>query len=349
MLRPIRTIAMRRVQRSARRLRRTFTSRALILMYHRVVNLPSDPQLLCVTPQHFSEHLDVLNRDYRPLSLLQLKVKLGDGTLPNRAVVVTFDDGYADNLEYAAPLVQRHGIPATVFVTSGALGQQREFWWDELDRLVLQPGVLPNPLELKVGGRTYQWETGSSAPYTSEEACLHRGWHVEQPVDPGPRQRLYRSLYDVLQPLPTEARNCALDELRTAAGVDSVGRPTHRALTVDEVIRLGQDGFFEVGAHTVTHPLLATLPVATQRGEIKQSKTCLEGMLGKPVVTFSYPHGSRGTETVAIAREAGFACACSSDPDAVWPDADPFQLPRVVVRDWDGDVFARQLKEWMRG
>jgi peptidoglycan/xylan/chitin deacetylase (PgdA/CDA1 family) len=318
-------------------------------MYHRVVNLPSDPQLLCVTPEHFAEHLEIIGRYYRPRSLPQLVKELGEGRLPNRAVIITFDDGYADNLEYAAPLVQRHGIPAIVFVTSGALGQQREFWWDELDRLVLQPGVLPNSLELQIAGRSYRWETGSPAPYTLEEACLHRGWHVEQPVDPGPRQRLYRSLYNVLQPLPTEARNRAFDELRTAAGVDPVGRPTHRALTADELIHLGRDGLFEIGAHTVTHPLLATRPDATQRAEIEQSKICLEEVLGKPVVAFSYPHGSRGAETVAIAREAGFACACSSDPDAVWPDADRFQLPRVVVRDWDGDAFARQLKEWMRG
>jgi len=349
MLYQARTIGMRRVRRSARRLRRTFTSRALILMYHRVVNLPSDPQLLCVTPEHFTEHLEILRRDYQPLSLLQLAKALGERTLPNRAVVVTFDDGYADNLENAAPVIRRHGTPATVFVTSSALGRQEEFWWDELDRLILQPGVLPDSLELRVDGSAYRWETGSSAAYTVDEARLHRDWHVERPVDPGPRQRLYRSLYDVLHPLPPEPRSCALDQLRTLAGVDSAGRSTHRALTVAELVRLSQDGLIEVGAHTVTHPLLATLSVAKQRDEIEQSKACLEEILGKPVVTFSYPHGSRGTETVAIARAAGFACAGSSDPDPVWPDADPYQLPRVVVRDWDGDVFARQMKEWMRG
>lgn len=349
MLHQARTIGMRRVRRSARRWRRTFTSRALILMYHRVIDLPSDPQLLCVTPAHFAEHLEILRRDYQPLSLLQLAKALGEGTLPNRAVVVTFDDGYADNLENAAPVLRRQGIPATVFVTSGALGRHEEFWWDELDRLILQPGVLPDPLELRIGERVYRWETGPSATYTVDDARLHRDWHVERPVDPGPRQHLYRSLYDVLQPLPAEPRRCALDQLRALAGVDSAGRTTHRTLTVAEVVRLSQDGLIEVGAHTVTHPLLATLPVATQRGEIEQSKACLEEVLGKPVVSFSYPHGSRGTETVAIARAAGFACAGSSDPDPVWPDADPFQLPRVVVRDWDGDMFARQMKEWMRG
>jgi len=318
-------------------------------MYHRVANLPSDPQLLCVTPEHFAEHLEILRRDYQPLSLLGLAKALGEGTLPNRAVVVTFDDGYADNLENAAPVLRRQGIPATVFVTSGALGRHEEFWWDELDRLILQPGVLPDPLELRIGERVCRWETGPSATYTVDDARLHRDWHVEQPVDLGPRQHLYRSLYDVLQPLPAEPRSCAIEQLRTLAGVDSAGRSTHRTMTAAEVVRLSQDELIEVGAHTVTHPLLATLSVATQRGEIEQSKSCLEDILGKPVVSFSYPHGSRGAETVALVRAAGFTCAGSSDPDPVWPDADPYQLPRVVVRDWDGDMFARQMKEWMRG
>ncbi|HVX31202.1 MAG TPA: polysaccharide deacetylase family protein [Nitrolancea sp.] len=349
MLQQARTIGMRRVRRSARRLRRAFRSRALILMYHRVVDLPSDPQLLCVTPEHFAAQMEILRRDYQPLSLLELAKALREGTLPNRSVAITFDDGYVDNLENAAPVLGRHDLPATVFVTSGALGRREEFWWDELDRLLLQPGLLPDPLELRIGGSVYRWETGSAATYTADDARLHRDWHVERPVDPGPRQRLYRAVYDVLQPLPAESRGCALDQLRALAGVDAAGRATHRTMTAAELVRLSQDELIEVGAHTVTHPLLAALPVEAQRSEIEQSKACLEEILGRPVVTFSYPHGSLSAETVARTRAAGFACAGTSDPDAVWTDADPYQLPRVVVRDWDGDAFARQMKEWMRG
>lgn len=349
MLSQVRTLGIRRARRTRRRLRRRFRSRALILMYHRVVNLPSDPQLLCVTPQHFDEHLEILRRHYLPRSLLQLANALGEGTLPNRAVVVTFDDGYADNLQNAAPVIRRHGIQATVFVTSGALDRKEEFWWDELDRLVLQPGTLPDPLELRIETSARRWETGSSAHYSSDDACRHRCWHVEQPIDLSPRHSLYRSIYETLQPLSNESRNCVLDQLRAVAGVGPVSRSTHRAMSTDEVVQLDRERLIEVGAHTVNHPLLATLPVATQRSEIVGSKTRLEDALGKPVLTFSYPHGSLRRETVEIVREAGFVCAGSSDPDAVWPDTDCYQLPRVVVRDWDGDTFAHRMKEWMHG
>jgi peptidoglycan/xylan/chitin deacetylase (PgdA/CDA1 family) len=83
-------------------------------------------------------------------------------------VVVTFDDGYADNLHHAKPLLERYGIPATVFVTSDYIGQEHEFWGDKLERLLLQPGALPQTLQLQVNGTAYQWSLGEAA-YFSEE------------------------------------------------------------------------------------------------------------------------------------------------------------------------------------
>jgi peptidoglycan/xylan/chitin deacetylase (PgdA/CDA1 family) len=81
-------------------------------------------------------------------------------------VVITFDDGYADNLHNAKPLLERYDIPATVFVTTGHIGHEREFWGDELDRLLLQPSTLPELLGLSINGSPYQWELGEVAHYT---------------------------------------------------------------------------------------------------------------------------------------------------------------------------------------
>src|SRR3954469_24009177 len=132
-----------RVQRLTGRLRRYLSSNAVILMYHRVADLDADPWGLSVSPTHFEEHLRVLRSLGTVMSLTQLVDGLQQGRIPRRAVVVTFDDGYADNVEVALPLLEQHRVSSTVFLASGAIDRQREFWWDELERILLQPGRLP--------------------------------------------------------------------------------------------------------------------------------------------------------------------------------------------------------------
>ena len=140
-----------------------------------------------------------------------------------------------------------------------------------------------------------------------------------------------------------------MDELLVWAGAERTGRRSHYALTTEELILLQAGGLVDVGAHTMTHPYLAALTGAEQNCEIRQCKECLEAILGCPVTSFAYPHGSSTPESVAILNEAGFVCACSSHPDAVWRDADCFYLPRVVVRDWSWKPFKRWLRWWIDG
>ena len=341
-----------RLWRVARRFRNRFAPGALILLYHRVFEAVSDPQLLCVTPQHFAEHLEHLRCHYQIIRLADLARALTEKRLPKGAVVLTFDDGYADNFYNAKPLLERYDIPATVFVTTGYIGQEREFWWDELDRLLLQSGTLPETLRLSANGSTCQWELDEAARYSEDVYRRHRCWNVLEKNDPSARQRLYRSLCQLLRPLPEGERRNVLDELLRWAGAEPMVRPTHRTLSSDEVSHLAVGGLVDAGAHTVTHPVLSALPVAGQRSELQGSKACLEDILGRPITTFSYPYGSRcdyTVQTVAVVREAGFDCACSNLADVVWRGSDRFQLPRVLVRDWDGETFARRLGKWFRG
>jgi len=339
---------MGRVREAAR----WFAPRALILLYHRVLDLASpDPFLLSVTPQHFAEHLEILCEHGHLMQLQQLAQMLRDGNLPRRAVAITFDDGYANNLYHAKPLLERYNIPATVFVTTGYVGETREFWWDELERLLLQPGTLPETLALTFNGSPCQWQLGDSAHYDEEKYWRHCGWDIRQD-DPGMRQGLYRTLYQLLRPLPDVKRQQVLDELRAWAGAEPVARPTHRALSPEEIIHLAKEGLVEIGAHTVTHPALAELPIAAQRSEIQGSKTRLQEILGCEVSSFAYPYGSQRhytPETATIVQEAEFGSACSGSSGLVWRGVDRFQLPRVSVRDWDGAAFESRLQEWFRG
>ncbi|MEH1819266.1 MAG: polysaccharide deacetylase family protein [Nostoc sp.] len=314
-------------------------------MYHRVAEVDSDPWSLCVTPKNFAEQLEVLREYGYPLHLQQLKQKVSDRQLLNRSIVVTFDDGYADNFYNAKPLLEKYDIPATVFVTTGGIDQKQEFWWDELDRLLLQPGTLADLLQLNINGRIHQWELREAVHYSEADRQRDRNWRMERKAeeDPTVRHTLYRSLYQMLQFLPVYERSKLLDELSLWANAKPVSRVTHRSLSNEEMVGLEDGGLIEVGAHTVTHPFLSQLPIASQRDEIQQSKDYLEKILGHPITSFSYPNGSHTTLTTSIVQQAGFTCACSSIIGKVKGDSNFFLLPRVVVEDWDGETFARCL------
>lgn len=331
-----------------KRIKRT-NSRAIILLYHRVLNLVSDPQLLCVTPKHFAEQLDILRQYTYPMPLRKFINTLQNRKIPRRSVVITFDDGYADNLYEAKPILQKFDIPATIFIATGSLGEEKEFWWDELERIFLRQEKIPETFQLKINGTVYNWELGKAAHYNKEVYRKNLNWNVLESNDPGPRQKIYRSLCELVRPMPETERSEVLDEIRSWAGVESTCRQTHRMLNPNEVSNLEERGLIEVGAHTVTHPVLSALEESEQKAEIEESKAKLEEVLEHPVSSFSYPYGSRSDytkKTVALVRKAGFVCACSNFPDAIWRFTDRFQLPRFVVRDWDGDEFRHHLQKW---
>jgi len=326
-----------------------FAYAPLILLYHRVAELPSDSQLLSVTPDHFAEHLEILRRYARPMALRDMVRALRENKVPRRAVAVTFDDGYADNLHNAKPLLERYEIPATVYVSSGYVDTSREFVHDTLEGLLLQPGSLPRRLELTFGEHTHQWDLGEHAHYSEDEYQKNRAWHVLKTEDPTARHSVYRSLCQLVYALSDAERRAALDVLMKWAGTRFACRSAYRVLGSEEIRILAKDGLVDVGSHTVTHPVLSARPSADQRDEVQRSKACLEEILDRPVSSFAYPYGTRSdytAETSAIVREAGYDHACSNFEGLARQGTDPWQLPRFLVRDWDGEGLASRLRQW---
>lgn len=122
-------------------------------------------------------------------------------------------------------------------------------------------------------------------------------------------------------------------------------------MTATELIALTTDGLVEVGAHTMTHSVLSQQSMEAQRSEIEASKHALEDVVGSPVPSFSYPFGGRdhySAATVSLVRAAGFSRACSNFPGLVYLGTDSYQLPRLLVRDWSGEEFARRLSSAFR-
>ncbi len=312
---------------SLRRARARWLPGAAILGYHRIADARDDPFALAVAPARFREHLEVLAADARPMRLGDLTHALRTGSLPARAVAITFDDGYAELLHTALPLLERRDLPATAFVATGFLG--REFWWDALARTLLAAAPA-GQLVVEVGGRA----------------------HTLDGADP--RAAVARA-YELLRGADPDQRAAALDRLRsrTAAAARESAAPTAgsarraRGLTHDELLRLSAHGLVEVGSHTITHPCLAGLPRESQHREVHDSRIELESTIGRPVTSFSYPNGSASRATVAAVREAGYARACSSTFDAAHSRSDPWRLPRLWPRDVDGGSFARWLAGWL--
>ncbi len=330
-----------------RRFRRPANPRGqgLILLYHRVADLPRDPQLMAVSPGRFREHLEMIRRHGQPMSLAAMTAAAAAGSLPPRAVAVTFDDGYSDNLRDARPLLEAFDVPATVFVTAGQVGSDREFWWDELERLLLEPVRPPGRLCLSVSGQVREW---SLSEHESANPAADT-WNVLSADPPSPRQRTYQEVCGLLRPLSAEHREVVLTSLREQTGMDAAGRPTNRAVTVEELTALGAGDLVEIGAHTLTHPVLSVLSDVEQEREVRLSKARLESMLNRPVTSFSYPFGTRydySAATVRAVRRAGFARACANEPGPVEVEADAFRLPRMLVRDVDGEAMERLLEQW---
>lgn len=323
---------------------------AIVLTYHRVAALRSDPQLLAVSPEHFAAHLQVLAERYRVLPLQELVAALGCGRVQDKTVAVTFDDGYADNLENAMPLLEQAGVPATVFVGSGQLGGP-EYWWDELERVVLLGGQPPEFLQIVLPSGTFSESATTSGHAETAESDLDSAWDVLRP--PGTRsQRLYVELCDFLRSLGHSEREMALEQIRSAFGTPLRVRPTHRTLSPEEVRMLDASAVIDVGAHSFHHDELAMRSMAEQTRAIVDDKAFLEEVCGHSVHMFSYPYGESGSfsdETVSIVKQAGFLGACANYPAPVKSRTDPFRIPRYVVRDWTGAEFGEHLARWFGG
>ena len=318
-------------------LRSRWGRQVMILGYHRIAELDHDPYGVAVRPSHFAEQLAVLRQEAHPIPLAKMCVGLHTGDLPRRAVVVTFDDGYTDLLLQARPLLAQYDIPATAFVVAGCLGQ--ELWWDELMRLTLSPAVLPDHLTLNANGRLLTW------------SMFEPHYNTLRKQTPTPRQRLLMMLYRELLAQP-ETRASVLAQFRAWSPAGPFNHDLPGAASVmssSQLAALVEDGLVEVGSHTMTHAALASLPAEAQLEELRQSKATLAEIVGRPVMAFSYPHGSATAVTQALVGEAGYTLAYASHNDLARRSSNPFYLPRFWPPDWDGETFARWLRRWLHG
>lgn len=280
------------------------SARLSVLIFHRVMRAkdplrPDEP-----TVGEFDAKMRMVKRCFNILPLRDAIARLGRGTLPARALSITFDDGYADNHDLALPVLQRHGLHATFFIATGYLDGGRMFN-DTVIEAIRAARV--DRLELDDLGLG----THSLATFDEKRTALGNVLQQIKYMRPGVRENISERIL--------ERAGAALDE-----------RPMMSSSQVAAMHRAGMD----IGAHTVSHPILTKIDLATARDEIVDGRAVLEGIIGAPVSLLAYPNGrplqDYQREHVALARELGFEGAVSTARGVANAACDRFQVPRFT-------------------
>jgi peptidoglycan/xylan/chitin deacetylase (PgdA/CDA1 family) len=320
-----------RAQASASNMRRLADRRkgapaALILLYHRVASSEVDPFRLCVSPELFEQQLRLIRAGW-PIVSLEEVVEGVMGSLPRErpVVVITFDDGYADNLEVAQPIAAALEIPLTVFATGEPILTGERFWWDELTSLLWQPADGSHTVTVKVAGHVRSFPLLTEAQRLKACAELHRH----------------------LRPLERGERRAVLDEIAAQAAEPhppGEGRP----LTIAELEQLGALPGVTVGAHTMQHRALSSLSPADRLSELRESRRFVANTIGRRVDFFSYPFGRArdvGADSRRAVAEAGYRAACTTVQEPVRIGQSHYALPRLTVYGEPPETLHRRMTE----
>jgi peptidoglycan/xylan/chitin deacetylase (PgdA/CDA1 family) len=285
-------------------LRRKLTkSQVAILMYHRVAPKENDWSLPPHSPHNFEKHIEYLCRNYEILPLDELVHCLHNGhPLPEKAAVITFDDGYKDNYQYAYPILRNHKVPATIFLATSHIGQSDLFWTDKVRYVIWNMPTATLELD----------ELGSYSLTSVAE-----------------RREAASRVPESMKRLPEDRKNFLINRLLTICGTDiadDIGR--NLILSWDEVREMHNDGI-GFGAHTVTHPILTGLALAQAKEEIIQSKKDVQDNLGQQAMPFAYPDGDFNHELAKLVHECGFSCAVTTTPKLITSKDNPYELGRI--------------------
>lgn len=284
--------------------------RPLLLRYHRVYPDGTQPFYELGIPRSiFEAQLDFLKRHFRVVSLEEIctSLKSPGGALPERAVAITFDDGYADNYTEAFPALRARGLPATLFVCPGQIEQGGPFWWDRLARAVFTQRLEAITVDLGRGAETF-------------------------PLNGMPSRRAFlEHAREALKAVSTTSARQTIERIEATAGTGPDDPAVEASLLSWEQIRKMQGEGIEVGAHTLDHPILSQLLPREAEWQITESRRRLEDRLGQPVRWFSYPNGKAvdaGPEIRRMVREAGYEAAVSTIEGRVSRESSLFWLER---------------------
>lgn len=291
-------------------------ARLSIFIFHRVLEhedplRPGEPDA-----SRFDRIVAFITRHFQVLPITDAAALLAAGRLPAAAASITFDDGYADNLTLAAPILRRHGATATIFVSTAYIDGGR-MWNDSVIEAVRAAPA-----------GEFDW----------------RDFDLGLAVigDNASRNKLVTETLPKLKYMEPASRAAIADEMARRCGVRSQPGLMLTRSQILECRALGLD----IGGHTVRHPILARLNDKDAAAEIEDGRAQLTEWMGEAPRAFAYPNGAPGRDysarDVALVRRAGYACAVSTARGAATRFSDPYQLPRYMP--WDRTMWAFGLR-----
>lgn len=302
----------------------------IILIYHRVLKLENDPQLLAVSPVNFYEQIKWLKYNYNLLSVEEFLFFIKNKKKPPRnSVLLTFDDGYIDNYTEALPILDSLDAQAIFYISTGNIDTNEEFWWDKMENILLLGKNLPNLLPIQIRGREYNFLTNSP-----ENIYL-----------------CYTQLHPLIKKIKFTERENIFVKLIDWSGNKYVPRESFRTMNSKEIKSMFLSKSAVLGAHTSNHDCLSILNYSEQKEEIIKSKLKLEEITGSKIKHFSYPFGGKkdyNKDSLGICREFEFEMVCSNYHEHVHRWSSNFELPRILVRNWDINHFKNKIERFFR-
>ena len=275
-----------------------------VLAYHKVSPDPH-PFFEPVHPALFEQQMQFLSRCYRVMPLLEIVKRNVCGDVPDRAVAITFDDGYRDNYEYAFPILKKFGLPATIFVATGAIDTGEALWHDRIFDAFRFAGVDRASLS-HIGLPDVSLETADV------------------------RQRSLMIVLNKAKELYGEMRLRFVEQIEKALKPDYPETVNGRMLTWHQIREMHQSGI-AFGSHTVTHPVLSRIPRDEMVKELRESKRELSEHLEEPISAFAYPNGHASDyndEAKTLLKESGYVCAVTCEHGFNPVFSDPLAIRR---------------------
>ena len=294
---------------------------ARILYYHRV-NDEGDPLFAAISPRLFEQQMRHLARYHKVASISEIMRHLEDGESPETLIGITFDDGYQDNYEYAFPILQRYGLPATIFLTTGSIDSREPLWFERLAEAIKITTREYLDLEIDIPQRFWM--------RTLEERLASN-----------------RQIFLLLRSIGNVERNQRLLEILKHLGAERESARKNKMLTWDQ-IRVMKANRINFGGHTVTHPFLSRLTPSETLWELSESKRRIEEELQQPVRYFAYPNGREEDFAAANAetlRTVGYQAAMTTIWGMNYPATDRMQLKRGGPWESSEALFAWKM-DW---